>query len=307
MTLFILGIERSATTWVSNILEAHPSTEVFMEPMSIYHTRFHEWPNRFEKITNTEKMCQYFCQEMEILRKRKRWALTKLSERSIAWNLDLTVAEFLIQKKLANDHIKDFYELNFHRKNSFCTYLKSSDRIDVIKCLRLNFNAPIIRKIDPEAKVIVIIRDLASTIFSIQNQIKAGNLSELKKLMEKKYDEINLNSLFEYWKQSYNSLLTGLDESNTPYHICKHPYLLENMNQFIRELIKFTGLSANDSVNRYFEESNRAGIGLHSTNRDHSALIHKAELAQKKLSSDLKDQIRKSNFHPALLDLVKCE
>lgn len=304
MSLFILGIERSATTWASNILEAHPDTEVFMEPMSIYKTRFKEWPNRFEKIADANKMSRYFWEEMNILRNRKRWALTRLTEKSIAWNLDLTLAEFLVQKKMANDHVTDFYELNFHKKNSFGWYPKSENRVDVIKSLRLNFNADLIREIDPQAKVIVVIRDLASTILSIHSQLKRGKLSELRALMETKFGDTGLHSLCHYWQFSYNSLLSGLDDSETPYLVLKHPYMLKNLKKTVGKLMDFSGLEKSDSVYHYLEESNRAGIGLHSTDRDHASLLRQTKKAQNGLPNELKDKIKRADFHPVLKDLA---
>lgn len=305
MSLFILGIERSATTWVSNILDAHPDTDLFMEPMSVFTTRFKQWPNRFEKIEDVEKMSRYFRDEMEVLRSRKRWALTRVSNQSIAWNLDLTIADFLVTKKIASDAIIDFYELNFHRKNSFGSYPKSNNRTDVIKSLRLNFNPDIIQKIDSQARVIVTVRDMASAILSIQKQLNRGNLSELRNLMMNKFGEITPYTLFEYWQLSYNTLLTGLDDTNTPYLVLKHPFMLHSLTETVEKLIHFTGLSDNQAVYRYLEESNRAGSGIHSTNRSRTALIEQSKKAWNELSDQLKSTILKTNFHPSLTDLVE--
>src|SRR5699024_11374203 len=86
--IFVLGIERSATTWVSNILDMHPGTELFMEPLSANISGFKDWPNRFKKIQDLSDKAHYFREEFEQLKKRKRFLLTRISDTNLAWNTE---------------------------------------------------------------------------------------------------------------------------------------------------------------------------------------------------------------------------
>lgn len=308
MTIFIVGIERSASTWVSNLIDSHPDTEVFMEPMSIFTTRFTQWPDRFKKIANPDERAKYFRRELQILKERKRWLLTQVSDQSIVWNIDLTLAEFLVRKKIASDLIIDFYELNFHRKNSY-QYIPKSEmpRLDVVKSLRLNFNPDLILQIDPSAKLIITLRDMASNLRSILKQFERGHLSELRELLNERYGNVDEATVFDYWRESYNSLFHYVDNSSLPYFVFDHTKMLLNPNQVIKDLLDFIGLQKAESVINYLEASNRKGQGIHNTNRSHEELLQQTKLDRKHIYPLLEQKLNNCKLHPYLHKAVHQE
>lgn len=299
--IFIAGIERSASTWVSNLLESHPDTEVFMEPLSVFTTRFQKWPNRFEVIDDPDEKASYFRSELSVLKGRKRWLLTRLSEQSAAWNIDLTLAEFLVRKNLASDHLTDFFELNFHRKDSYQWFPKSdSGRVDVVKTLRMNFNPLLFERIDPASKVIITVRDMASNVRSILKQMEQGNLSELETVLAEKYGSVNVNTVFRYWRDSYNSLFSYTDSAATEIYIFDHTEMLFNPEKIVHELMEFTGLKKSRSVQSYLEASNRSGQGIHNTNRSHSKLLNQIEQDKEYIYPRIDESLLSTDLHPQL-------
>lgn len=299
--IFIAGIERSASTWVSNLLDSHPDTEVFMEPLSVFTTRFQEWPNRFEIFDDFEEKAFYFRSELSVLRGRKRWLFTGLSEQSLAWNIDLTLAEFFVRKNLASNHVKDFFELNFHRKDNFQWFPKSnSERVDVVKTLRMNFNPSLFERVDSSSKIIITVRDMASNVRSILKQMDQGNLSELRAVLAKKYGSIDVNTVFKYWRDSYNSLFSYADSGATKIFIFDHTEMLFNPDRVVRELMDFTGLGNLDSVQSYLEASNRSGQGIHNTNRSHSKLLNQIEQDKEYIYPRIDESLLSTDLHPQL-------
>lgn len=304
--IFIAGIERSASTWVSNLLESHPDTDVFMEPLSIFTTRFEKWGSRFEVIDDLDEKAVYFRSEFSVLKNRKRWFLTEFSEQSIAWNFDLTLAEFLVRKNIATDSVKDFYELNFHRKDSYQWISKSeNDRVDVVKTLRLNFNPKIFKQIDPDLKLIITIRDMASNVQSILKQFKQNNLSELKAAIINEYGAADVESVFKYWRDSYNSLLKFKEDSSVPVFLFDHTHMLMNQETALIDLMKFTGLKPSSSVKDYMEASDRGGQGVHNTDRSHDALLKQIKADREIIFPKIRTMLDSSDLHPEIIRRIE--
>ncbi len=296
--IFILGIERSATTWVSNLIDAHPAARVYVEPVSAFTSHFNHWPNRFEEIDDLEAKAAYFKKEFEIIKQRKNWLLTRFLQSQRAWKADLGLAKFLIRKKLATDAVNDFYEINFHRKNLFEGKKQKKAKIEAVKELRLNFNAAIIPYIDANARVIVVLREAAANIQSILKHINRDGLAELKQLLLEHYGEVNEVSVFKYWRDSYNRLLYQLERDGTPHLTVFHNDLISDSEATVKAVCDFIGLNNSAPVMEYFHQSNRKGKGLHNTNRNHGELLEQKRRARDKIYPEIKNLLAQSDFHP---------
>lgn len=303
--IFILGIERSATTWLSNLFEAHPKTMVYVEPLSRLTGQFENWPDRFSKISDKENMAEYFLDEFENIRNHKTWLLTKFFSVPLAWKFDLWFSNFLVRKNLAVTAARDFSEINFHRKNQL--YVKKSDFIEheIVKELRLNFNADIIKYIDGDARVLVIVRNVFANIDSIIQNMKKGNLQELKESLLRHYGEINLEVVYKYWRDSYNSLLNTLDKSEMAYMVVNHTDLLKNPKEEVKQLADFAGLEDYSSLVEFVSSSNTKGEGIHNTNRNHRALLKRNREAERNILPHIQELIEKDSLHPKLRDAFK--
>lgn len=303
--IFILGIERSATTWISNLMESHPATNVFVEPMSELTARFKEWPDRFEPLNDIEKKAEYFRSEFEIIKEHKTWLLTKAFKNRLAWQFDLWLSNYLVRKQVATEAAKDFSEINFHRKAQPSVYKSGDQQLDVIKELRLNFKAQIIPFIDSDARIIVVIRNVFANIQSIQKHLEQGNLAELRRLLEKHYGGIDEKKIFRYWRDSYNSLFEQIDENKTAYFTLNHSSFMMNPEQEAMRMCDFVDIPDPEPLLLYMKKSNRKGAGIHNTNRDHDLLLEQNEEAKKAVLPVIQDEIDKSEFHPKVWKAVE--
>jgi hypothetical protein len=303
--LFILGIERSATTWVANLLEAHPATRVYVEPMSIYTSRFKQWPDRFQEITETEEKARYFISEFLILKQHKEWLLTKWFENRYAWQFDLWFSNFLVRKKIATEAARDFSEINFHRKTQLSVSKSDKIELEVLKELRLNFNAHIIDEIDANATILIVVRNLFANIQSILKHIHQGGLTELKLLLVRYYGVINEKSVYKYWRDSYNHLLEKLSQSSAEYLILQHTQLIKYPEQQVQKLCDIAGLSNSAPILNYLTNSNRNGVGIHNTNRNHADILKRNKRVKEEVWPKIQTIYDNSNLHPKLQQIIK--
>lgn len=302
--IFILGVERSATTWVANILDHHPKTEVYMEPLSQFNSRFKRWPGRFITLENIEQKVNYFIKEFGILKKHNLFLLTRLSSTPTAWQTDLKLAKFLTQKQLASDSIKDFLELNFHRKGRQITVPKKRPLQTIIKEVRLNFNAELIYKIEKKVKTLVVIRDLASCIRSILVQIGEGNLVELSKELKQQYGKISPQTVCEYWFESYSTLIDTLQNQQIPHRIVSHTSLIKNPNSTVDEMFQFLNLPVTHEVKYYLQLSNQPGRGKHNTNRNSKILLEQTQKDRKNIYPLIQQELKRIRRHRLLKQFI---
>src|SRR5699024_6041341 len=114
--------------------------------------------------------------------------------------------------------------------------------------LRMNYNAELIPKINPTAKVIVILRNYAGNIRSIRHQFKQTNLQELAELLRTKYGNTNATTVFDYWATSYNTLLGALERTGTDFMILQQEELIRSGRKSADKLLSFIGLEPASTV-----------------------------------------------------------
>lgn len=299
--VFVLGTERSATTWVSSILDMHPATELYMEPLSQNASRFKEWPDRFANIKDVSAKASYFRDEFSNLKKRKKLLFSRISNADWAWTVDMKIAQKLWK---ISPFARDFFELNFHRRQTTGYPPKTENPIQIIKEVRLNFNASVIKKIDQKARVVVILRNYAATVQSIQKQINKGNLKELSQLLKDKYGDTDIETVFEYWAQSYNTLLHDLDSDKINYLLVQHEDLITAGSNTVDGILNFLGLDPAPSVYDYLQASNKSGSGKHSTNRSHAEILEQNRQAERTIYPQLAEHIARTEFHPELQNSI---
>ena len=298
--IYILGTERSAGTWVANILDHHSHVDVYMEPLSSFTSRFSTWPGRFTKLQNLEDKAEEFKSEFDILISHSRFLFTRLSTSSSAWNKDLNLAEWMIKKNLAWDSIVDFLELNFHRKNRQIDVVKSKSSTPLIKEVRLNFNAKLVKKIDPDVRVLVPIREMASTVQSIMRFLEKGHLIDLKNDLLNEFRSTDVQTISAYWYKSYASLLETLNENKIPYHIISHMDLLQHTVETVENMFHFLSLSIQPEIEQYLMLSDKSGEGKHITSRSKNQLLEQIEKDRKLIHPFIENQIEIIHNHPIL-------
>lgn len=298
--IFVLGVERSATTWITNILDHHPATEVFMEPLSQFIWGFEEWPGRFEHINDIEAKAEYFEQEFEKLKMHRQFLITLFSDSAWAWNADLSLVQRLAQKGLASPRIRNFLELNYHRKGQEVVVQKKPPLETVIKELRLNFNAALVAALDPEAMVLIPIREAASCIRSVREQMERGHLVELKKQLEHHYGEITLQTICRYWVESNTVLLEEVQKANIKFKVVSHTALLESPRGTVESLLQFLHLPIAPSVINFLTYSDQPGSGKHSTKRSRDELLKQMQDDREQIYPAVESELAAIKSHPIL-------
>lgn len=302
--IFVLGIERSATTWVANILDHHPETDVYMEPLSGFISGFEQWPDRFTILADLPERAAYFREEFKSLKTNRRFLFTRLSDTPRAWQFDLKIAHLVTRKGLANKGIRNFLELNYHRKDRTIPVRKQPPLQTVIKELRLNFNAGLIATLDTQARVVIVIRDVASCARSILNQLEKGNLVELQKDLTSAYGDISPEQVARYWRESYSTLLTSLENGTIPYTMVSHTALLESPRQTVEEFLHFLGFDLSPVVIDFLAYSDKPGSGKHSTRRSRNDLLKQMQKDRDKIYPLITDELYEIELHPVLKNYI---
>ncbi len=306
VNLFILGVERSATTWVSNIIEAHPDTCVYMEPISSYVSGLESWPSRFTRLKHLSHWAEYFGDEFKTLRSKKRFLFTQYFDSKYAWDTDYLLAS------LADQHLnlvsaRDFQELNFHRLGNSFEFTKNNCKLSVVKELRLNYNAEIIHYINSDARVIVVTRGYGPVIESIYKQINKGNLNDLKGDISKCCKgKITKKDLFNYWYESYNKMLKKLDKIGAKKLVLNHKKLLKGQHD-VKSIIRWLDLNESMQVKKYVQYSNKKGSGKKNTHRKLSSLLDKARTSKKRIDArySFTEEYPKRDTHPELISFFR--
>lgn len=298
--IFVLGIERSATTWVANILDHHPRLDVYMEPLSIATTRFKRWPQRFDNIENHEELARYFNEEFEELKRHRKFLLSRFSDSAKSWRTDLRWAQKIARKWPSAASATDFLQLNFHRKNRRFSVAKEEPLQTVIKEVRLNFNAGLVSELARKVQVIVVIREMASCVRSMLGQMNKGNLVELKSDLAQRYREINPESLCSYWLESYSALFEHLQDSDINFKIAGHSDLLYRPDAAVKDMLGFLNLKLHPTVNHYLSWSDQSGSGKHSTMRSRQQLMKQMRKDREQIYPRVEKKLEQISRHPVL-------
>lgn len=306
--IFVLGIERSATTWVANILDQYPHSDIYMEPLSGFNSRFGKWPDsRFDRLDDIKSKAIYFREEFEMLCGNRRWLLTRLSDSSAAWRADLALAELLVRKNCASDGVKDFLELNFHRKTGGRSSSRQPPRHTVIKELRLNYNADLLPELDPDVKVLVVIREMASCVRSIMRHLEKGNLVDLAADLEREYTTVDLAAVGSYWVRSYKTLLDTLAKEDVPHRVVSHTALMQNPRAHVEDIFQFLGWEVDEQVEAYLVRSDTEGTGKHDTRRSRATLLSRMNSDRETVYPRIPEQVEQALQHPRLQAYVNAD
>ncbi len=282
--IFILGCQRSGTTWLANIFDASPDTLLFMEPFAPGYKLFPEFPAADVFLEKTSPALDY------LLKVDMQARILKY--KSLLFDRSKTDPKlFLIELRLSKlfnrfgkfvphniqDRIRKFQLLNLNRmdKNYPINPKNDNPSVWVIKELRLAGKIPILQNAFPDAHYIVIIRHPAATIYSILRLFELGNLRELRKDIDTYIENIKAQHIYEsyfdlidqcregsmahklalYWRISYETMYRKLENQASAKflvyeQLAKKP--LATIEQFFDHV---EGVHVSDSVKEYIKYS----------------------------------------------------
>ena len=298
-TVYILGVERSGSTWLANIFDSAPSTIFFMEPFSSY----------AEIFEGLDRLLYWSdCNESELERLRdsfdqlydakyfgwERHDSSPLVRRATAALLELhaAVSEVLLARPRAD--VERYRELNLNRKSNPEVYgfrKQASPQAAVIKELRLNFKIAALARLQPNSRFLVIIRNPVSQIGSMLRLFEKDKLHELRRTLShfaataaemqrfSRYrevlEELDADNTVEmavaYWFLNYATLIEDLESRGCDFQVIKHEELCERPSDVTNSIFEWCGLDFGPQTQKYIEVSSRSDHAASSavdTSRD---------------------------------------
>ncbi len=206
--VFILGIQRSGTTWLSNIFDASPDVLLFMEPFARPLNMFPEFPDSSYFLERSPPYLEDLLRtQLPIRLIRNKSFLLKPSLHDPRWfRRDQRLAKMALNRFTPcglQNRAHRFEGLNLNRTDdSSSIYPKQKDPdIWTIKELRLAGKMPLVTKAFPEASFVVVMRHPCANVQSILSWFKKGRLIELRQDLETYLEKIEIQSAFEPYRK----------------------------------------------------------------------------------------------------------
>jgi hypothetical protein len=284
-TVFILGCERSGSTWLGNILDAHAGVEFWMEPFAPYAKIFPGFPDRNIHVARPEEGdCAIIRARWPRLTRYKYPLLRRhdraLSLRAVDQLLGGAIVAASNRLRIPTPAVINRYQLlNLNRSEiPIRSQTRKAGAVELVavKELRLNFKAAVLREVFPASRCLVTIRHPGAQLLSILERFATGSLRELFASLEgfftaaahqarfaSFHEELRLlpasssmaDRLILWWLINYNTLLEDLDARGLPWKLVPHEGLCADPRGVVQEVFAFADLRVDDGVRRYLEFS----------------------------------------------------
>ena len=278
---FILGCERSGSTWVSNVLDIHPDVEFIMEPFADYAKIFPGFPDRNVYLFSSNNDLMRIIEEgYSGLHKIKYSLFYKRGRPVFLHTIDSTVRYIygkICQIINASPGIKwsQFDLLRLHLMEiPISEHIKKNTnyRLTVTKELRLNFKLKALSQSFPKAKYGITIRHPGAQISSILNLFKLGHLGELRRSLYSFLDSVFTGKRFEkyhglrstidsnseiedillvWWIVNYEILIEDCKQNELDYQLFFHEDLSSDPIGGFEKMFSFLGLDYPEAVKQF--------------------------------------------------------
>jgi hypothetical protein len=328
---FLLGLQRSGSTWLTNIFDAHEQAWVFMEPFAPDYGIFPEFPetNFFLEESSPalrallrEQMPERLLHFKQLFGSRAlRSARWFRAERSL---VRLMLARSRLLPELVQSRVRKTELLNLNRMDPHAPVVDKDapPRTWIIKELRLAGKIRLLRDAFPDARFVVLLRHPCANVHAIAAWFARGRLKELRRDLNSFVATLSAQRLGERYQKQLEACRLG-DETHrlALYWRVHNEALVEELAQHAAALVltyeelasspqstaarilEFCGLPPSDSVLRYVTASSTtsaADTGRITTLRD-SATHYRAW--QEKVAPALRKATETLTHDSALLNL----
>lgn len=307
--VFILGCERSGSTWLANILDAHADVELWMEPFADYAGLFAGFPHRNEYLRESQSDL--------VEGVRAGWTQLHRHKYPLLYRPGLPLYRKAIDRRFfsswwklrrllgmgATSAIDRYVLLNLSSSTLPCsrqTRKRSEPATQVVKELRLNFKVELLAKAFPDARYLVPIRHPGAQIASILRWFSRGSLRELSDSLptfirtigdhprfEKYRESLEMSkpgadkrsTLVLWWFINYEVLLEDLARHGLEHHLVPHEEISADPAAVTDRLLSACGLEVDNGVREFLSYSTSDRTRMSSpvdTVRDSSVFYRRA-------------------------------
>lgn len=326
--IFILGCERSGSTWIANILDAHPQTLMFMEPFAPFASIFPGFPERNVYMDGASPELVDVLQGRYSLLYRYKYALVyrpgrplrvqsldqaiEMAHRGLARLAYMRPSLRLVRYGLLNLNTQEIPVSERFEK-------AAQAEVEIVKELRLNFKVGALAEAFPDARYMVAIRHPGAQIGSIKRLFEQGSLHQLGESLLSFVETIGQTRRFEayedwigaldwrddldsrliiWWVLNYQTVIDDLERWQKPYKLIFHEDISEKPAQVAAEMLAFCGLEESEQLSLYLTRSSTREAGMEkgsvatvNTNRQ-SAVYYKQRLNE--TPAALRDKIQRA-------------
>jgi len=186
--VFLLGTQRSGTTWLANIFDSHPECLHYYEPFAPAYKLFPYFPDEFRRVAPPAQALAEWVRtdlpRLELHRSKlfdpiyftrpqfelEAWLMGKLE--TAYRRFHLAPLRFAAQYNLLH--------LNRLGQRPLAYFPKSEIRAVAIKDVRLYFKVPFLSEALEHARFIHVVRHPAAVVSSMEHQMSQGRLVEIK-------------------------------------------------------------------------------------------------------------------------------
>lgn len=312
--VFILGTERSGSTWLANIFDSDSGTELIMEPFADYAHFFPGFPGRFCRVRTPDPDLVDMVRARwdELARAKYALAYRRGRPRSLR-NLDrhLTLAIHQLARRFRMPPPLWLLQHELLNLNQAAVPVKQQPvkratvAAQVTKELRLAFKSAIVTSAFPDARVIVPLRHPVLQVASILKLLKRGHLGELRRDMTSfrtmlrnsddmtpywalasrhahRAEPCSPQLLACWWVASHATILSDLRKSGVPYCLTWNEEMSRAPLAECLRIMSFAGLPMSDGARHYIEASSRVEDDTRSpvgTRRDSSTQVERSVAA----------------------------
>jgi len=287
---FVLGCERSGSTWLANVLDAHARCEVYLEPFADYAGILPGLPGRGEPL-EAPSAAQLHAVRAGFARLpdlKHPWLYRP--GRAPAWRrldhlLGAAVAGVARLRgvppplSLQRQRLLDLH--GARTPGALRTRKQTQDRVVVVKELRLCLQAALVRGAFPDARCLVVVRDPGAQIASVRRLFARGHLGELRRALPRlaaslvaaerlrRYrplaehlcgDVASPEALLAWWLVSYDVLLADCRRLGIPHHVMYHEALARDPDREAGAALAFLGLDLSPEALRYLRASSSRDV-----------------------------------------------
>jgi hypothetical protein len=341
--VFLLGCERSGSTWLANIFDAHPDVELWMEPFADYAELFPGVPDRNTWVGEPSPELETALHEgyarlpglkYPLLHRpgaspRLRRAEQRLLRTARRWlrRVARTSPRALERYELLQLNAVETPVARLARK-------RSRPACRVTKELRLNFKAGLLHGCFPEARFIVATRHPGAQVSSILSWLERGRLGELARTLESFEARLREQERLEpfaralgdlparsgpegklaaWWAINYSVLLGDLEAGGVQHRVVQHERLSRATAQEAAELLAFAGLPPDPAVEDYLAWSSAGApqgdspteTVRHSAEHSRDSILGVSEPVKNAVEAVLERLRDADQLHPALTARVE--